>query len=63
VLAELALALGKAGVHLTDRSLDPAPDMSSGAISLWVAGDGEAGKAVDCIAGLGHSVSLVEGEL
>jgi prephenate dehydrogenase len=63
VLAELALALGKAGVNITDMSLDPAPDMSSGAISLWVAGDGEAGKAVDCIAGLGHSVSLVEGEL
>lgn len=60
VLAELALALGRAGVNITDMSLDPAPDMSSGAISLWVAGEGEAEKAQDCISGLGHSVTLVE---
>jgi hypothetical protein len=43
-------------------SLDPAPDMSSGAISIWVAGGDEAAKAAECIAGLGHSVTLVEGE-
>lgn len=61
VLAELALALGRAGVNITDMSLDPAPDMSSGAISLWVAGEEEAGKAQACIAGLGHSVTLAEG--
>ncbi|MBN8867254.1 MAG: prephenate dehydrogenase/arogenate dehydrogenase family protein [Solirubrobacterales bacterium] len=60
VLAELALALGRAGVNITDMSLDPAPDMSSGAISLWVAGDGEAEKAQACISGLGHSVTMVE---
>jgi len=59
ILAELALALGRAGVNITDMSLDPAPDMSSGAISLWVAGEGEAEKAEACIAGLGHSVSPV----
>jgi len=59
ILAELALALGKAGVNITDMSLDPTPDMSSGAISLWVAGEGEAEKAVACMSGLGHSVSLV----
>ena len=58
VLAELALALGKAGVNITDMSLDPTPDMSSGAISIWVAGDEEAAKAERCIAGLGHTVSL-----
>lgn len=58
ILAELALALGRAGVNITDMSLEPAPDMSSGAISLWVAGEGEAEKAVDCIAGLGHTVTL-----
>jgi hypothetical protein len=45
-------------VNITDMSLEPAPDMSSGAISLWVAGEGEAEKAVDCIAGLGHTVTL-----
>ncbi len=60
VLAELALALGRAGVNITDMSLDPAPDMSSGAISIWVAGQEEADKAEECIAGLGHSVTQVE---
>ncbi len=54
ILAELALALGKAGVNITDMSLDPAPDMSSGAISIWVAGEDEAAKAEECLAGLGH---------
>lgn len=58
VLAELALALGKAGVNITDMSLDPTPDMSSGAISIWVAGADEAAKAERCIADLGHAVSL-----
>ncbi len=58
ILAELALALGRAGVNITDMSLDPTPDMTSGAISLWVAGQAEADKAVECISGLGHSVSL-----
>lgn len=60
VLAELALALGRAGVNISDMSLDPAPDMSSGAISLWVAGQDEADKAEACIAGLGHSVTQTE---
>jgi len=60
VLADLALALGRAGVNITDMSLDPAPDMSSGAISLWVAGEDDADKAEECISGLGHSVTLVE---
>ncbi len=48
VLAELALALGKAGVNITDMSLDPTPDMSSGAISIWVSGAerGRQGRAL-----------------
>lgn len=61
VLAELALSLGRAGVNISDMSLDPAPDMSSGAISIWVAGEGEAEKAEACIEGLGHGVTRVEG--
>lgn len=56
ILAELALALGRAGVNITDMSLDPAPDMSSGAISIWVAGQAESDKALECISGLGHAV-------
>lgn len=59
ILAELALALGRAGVNISDMSLDPAPDMSSGAISIWVAGEEEAAKAESCIAALGHSFSPV----
>ena len=37
-VAELALALGEAGVNIEDMALHPAPDMTSGAVSLWVAG-------------------------
>ena len=37
-VAELALALGEAGVNIEDMALYPAPDMTSGAVSLWVSG-------------------------
>ena len=43
-IAELALALGEAGVNIEDMALHPAPDMTSGAVTLWVSGDG-AGRA------------------
>lgn len=58
VLAQIALALGEAGVNISDMSLDPAPDMSSGAISIWVAGPEQADRAVECVTGLGHRVSI-----
>lgn len=58
VLAQVALALGEAGVNIADMSLDPAPDMSSGAISIWVAGQEQADRAVECVTGLGHRVTL-----
>jgi prephenate dehydrogenase len=58
VLAQIALALGEAGVNIADMSLDPAPDMSSGAISIWVAGQDQADRAVECVTGLGHRVTL-----
>lgn len=58
VLARVALALGEAGVNIADMSLDPAPDMSSGAISIWVAGQEQADRAVECVTGLGHRVTL-----
>ena len=44
-IAELALALGEAGVNIEDMALHPAPDMTSGAVSLWVAGDEQAERA------------------
>ena len=45
VVAQLALALGRAGVNIVDMALAPAPDMRSGAITLWVAGDAAAERA------------------
>ncbi len=43
VVAEVALALGRAGVNIVDMALYPAADMTRRAsVALWVAGDGEA---------------------
>ena len=61
-VAEVALALGRAGVNIEDMALYPATDMQTGAISVWVAGGSEAGRAVEIVRGLGHAVSIVSGE-
>jgi prephenate dehydrogenase len=37
VVAELALALGRAGVNIADLSLSPSPDGARGLVGLWVA--------------------------
>jgi prephenate dehydrogenase len=58
-IAELALALGEAGVNIEDMALYPAPDMTSGAISLWVAGAEQAERAAELVRGLGHTVTVV----
>jgi prephenate dehydrogenase len=58
-VAELALALGEAGVNIEDMALYPAPDMRSGAISLWVAGDEQAERAAALVRGLGHTVTAL----
>lgn len=58
-IAELALALGEAGVNIEDMALYPAPDMTSGAVSLWVAGDEQAERASALVRELGHTVSTV----
>ena len=57
-VAELALALGHAGVNIEDMALDPAPDMRTGAVSLWVAGEDEAERAAEIVRGLGHNASV-----
>jgi prephenate dehydrogenase len=59
-IAALALALGDAGVNIEDMALYPAPDMTSGAISLWVAGDEQAAHAAELVRGLGHTVTVQE---
>jgi prephenate dehydrogenase len=58
-IAALALALGEAGVNIEDMGLYPAPDMTSGAISLWVAGDEQAARAAELVRGLGHTVTVL----
>ena len=57
IVAQVALALGKADVNILDLALAPAPDMSSGAMTLWIAGDDQAAKAAELIAGLGFPVA------
>jgi prephenate dehydrogenase len=59
-IAELALALGEAGVNIEDMALHPAPDMTSGAVTLWVAGDEQAVKAAELVRGLGHTVTALD---
>jgi len=58
-VAEIALALGRAGVNIEDMSLFPAADRRTGAISLWIAGFGEARQAAEIVAGLGHEVAPI----
>ncbi len=60
-VAELALALGEAGVNIEDMALYPTPDMTSGAVSLWVAGEEQAQRAVTLVRGLGHTVTVLGG--
>jgi prephenate dehydrogenase len=60
IVAELALELGRAGVNIEDMALYPAADMTSGAISLYIAGDDEAQRAEDLVRELGHDVSRTQ---
>jgi prephenate dehydrogenase len=61
-VAALALGLSEAGVNLQDMALHPAPDMSSGAVTIWVAGDEQAARAEQVVRGLGHTVTVVGDE-
>jgi prephenate dehydrogenase len=56
VIADIALALGRAGVNIVDMALSPSPDMRQGRVSLWVSGDDHAARAEELIAGLGFGV-------
>jgi prephenate dehydrogenase len=60
-IAELALALGEAGVNIEDMALHPAPDMTSGAVSLWVSGAEQAERAAQLVRELGHTASVLDG--
>ncbi len=56
IVAEVAVALGKAGVNIVDMALAPAPDMRSGAMTLWIGGDTPAARARELIGALGFPV-------
>jgi prephenate dehydrogenase len=57
VIAEIALALGRAGVNIADMALSPSPDNSQGVVSLWISGDEQLAHAQELIAGLGFPVA------
>jgi prephenate dehydrogenase len=52
VVAQIALALGRAGINITDMSLAPEADNRTGSIALWVH-SGDAERAIELVAGLG----------
>ena len=56
VVAQVALALGRGSVNITDMALHPTPDNASGSIELWVAAE-QADDAVALIERLELSVS------
>jgi prephenate dehydrogenase len=56
VVAEIALALGEAGVNIGDMALSPSRDNSQGIVALWIGGEAQAQKAQELVAGLGFPV-------
>jgi len=56
VIAEIALALGHAGVNIVDMALSPSEDNSQGVVAFWIRGDDHAERARGLIAGLGFPV-------
>ena len=57
VIAEIALALGRAGVNIVDMALSPSEDNRQGVVALWIAGADDAARARDMIADLGFPVA------
>jgi prephenate dehydrogenase len=57
VIADIALALGRAGVNIADMALAPSEDNSQGVLSLWIGGDEEADRALQLIAEEGFPVA------
>ncbi len=55
VVAEVALALGRASVNIVDMALYPASDNASGVIALWIGGDARDAEAL--VASLGLPVA------
>jgi len=53
VVAALALALGRAGINISDMSLAPEVDNSTGIVALWVPAQ-DAERAIELVAELGY---------
>jgi prephenate dehydrogenase len=53
VVANIALALGRAGINISDMSLAPEPDNRTGMIGLWVRGE-DAERAIGLVGELGY---------
>ncbi|MHB8492093.1 MAG: prephenate dehydrogenase dimerization domain-containing protein, partial [Solirubrobacteraceae bacterium] len=56
VVADIALALGRAGVNISDMALSPSPDGSRGVIALWVRGQHKVAEARELVGALGFPV-------
>jgi prephenate dehydrogenase len=56
VIAEIALALGHAGVNIPDMTLAPSQDRRQGVVALWIAGEEHLQRATELIAELGFPV-------
>jgi prephenate dehydrogenase len=57
VVAQIALALGGAGVNIRDIALAPSEDNSQGVVALWLDGERDAARAGELIAALGFPVA------
>jgi len=57
VIADIALALGRAGVNILDMALSPSEDNRQGVVALWIGGDENARRAQQQIADLGFPVA------
>jgi prephenate dehydrogenase len=57
VIAEIALALGRAGVNIIDMALSPSEDNRQGVVALWIGGDEHVARAERLIGELGFPVA------
>ncbi|HEV2787525.1 MAG TPA: prephenate dehydrogenase/arogenate dehydrogenase family protein [Solirubrobacteraceae bacterium] len=58
VVAQIALALGRAGINITDMSLTPESDNRTGVVALWVSAD-DCERAIELVAGLGFPAGVM----
>ena len=57
VVAEIALALGRAAINIVDMALSPAQDGGQGVVALWIQGEDQADRAVGLVSALGIPVA------